>query len=155
MQHAYNALTSSQIGTSWVCVRFYPRSRPEGSTLPKGIVVHENTGHSAMGVVSVGVDPGCGDLRLEVDMPDGGAIGCPVVTPDSSLTMRGITFGPSGGNKITQWRASKPAPITTDDPYGRKQLDLRIGAHYDHLVDREYANVWIMLLHDLSAVPSV
>lgn len=149
MRHPYRGLTPNQIGTAWVCVRFYPLTRPEGDTRPCGPTIHENNGHSLLGDVDVVVNKaGRLDLLLD-DLPAGSAIGFPSYTCDEALARRGVALGPSGGNSLTDIEVSIGAP---SEPYGRKVLDLRIAAHYSKLVYGETANVWLKLEHDLSAV---
>lgn len=149
MRQQYDALDrADSTGVAWACIRFYPKTRPAGDNRPTGPTIHENTGHSLMGVTGVSIDPNNGWLRIEVDMPTGGAIGWIGFTPDEQLSMKGVAFGPSGGNSLTLAQVSIGDP---SEPYGRKALDLRAPAHYAKIAG-EHANVWVKLEHDLSQV---
>lgn len=148
MRHAYHTLSASDIGVTWLCLRFYPKHRDPGDDRPKGPTIHENSTHSlAGGDVEVSITEE-GLLALEIhDLPPGVAIGFLGFTPDESLSVRGVEFGPSGGNRMTRITVSISAP---DEPNGRKVLNLKAPAHYEKIAG-EYSNVWIKAEHDLSA----
>lgn len=97
----------------------------------QGVYLHTNSSHHSVGIKSVGINPDNGYLFIE--RYNGDAIVSVVATPDETLSAKGITFGPSGGGKITYLKL-----------YNRngQLLDLRKQSDYDQVAS-SVSNVWI------------
>ncbi|HEX6686425.1 MAG TPA: hypothetical protein VF062_26875 [Candidatus Limnocylindrales bacterium] len=112
-------------------IRFAPGIvNPDGTFQSGGPYIHVNSGHIAVGAISVHVEAD-GDLAIDLD---GGAISSIQVTPDETLTTRGIWFGPSGAASATVLRCYK---------VGVGKLDLSTQAGWN-AVAGDLSNAWLL-----------
>lgn len=81
------------------CAIRFDRRDPAGRTRPR---VHANSTHYCLGVTEVRAEYPSGDLIIETDSE--GPIIFVSVSPDETLTARGIDCGASGGIRITRIR---------------------------------------------------
>ncbi|HEY6739820.1 MAG TPA: hypothetical protein VI076_13325 [Actinopolymorphaceae bacterium] len=81
------------------CVIRFDERDDAGKTVPR---IHANPSHYCVGVSSIAVNPDNGDL--EVRSATKGPIVSLAVSPDETLTSRGISCGGSGGGGITRIR---------------------------------------------------
>lgn len=100
----------------------------DGTFASGGPYIHVNSGHIAVGVQGVHVEPD-GDVVVDLD---GGAISAILATPDETLTVRGIAGGPSGAAGNTVFRFRKD---------GVGKLNLATQAHWNLIAAAE-ANLW-------------
>lgn len=106
------------------CVIRFDRKDRMGRTLARK---HVNRAHACLGVRSVRIDYRTGELVLTGSR--GGAIVFISVSPDETLTAKGISCGPSGGLAVTRLRCF--------DRQGRK-----VPAYSPRLYSPR-ANLWI------------
>lgn len=106
------------------CVIRFDRRDAAGHTKPR---IHVNEMHYCIGVDRVHADHETGDLVIQG--PPAGPIVFITVSPDETMTQRGIDCGASGGAKLTKIRC-----------YDRDGG--QVPAHSPELYGRE-ANLWI------------
>lgn len=66
----------------------------------KGVYLHTNSTHHSVGIEKVYIDKK--DGSLVVVRSEGGAVVSTVVTPDETLSEKGVTVGLSGGGKVSK-----------------------------------------------------
>jgi hypothetical protein len=66
----------------------------------RGVYLHTNSTHHSVGIEKVYIDKA--DGSLVVVRSKGGAVVSTVVTPDETLSEKGVTVGLSGGGKVSK-----------------------------------------------------
>ena len=129
----------NQTAIRYGCIRItdgtHDTTDPSFITNP-GLYIHNNSGHTSVGVEQVRIDKATGYIR--VDTP-GSLNGVPLVTGDETAAAQGLLFGGSGGNGYVNILCYK---------IGNGTMDLRVQATYD-LVASSGLNLWLAWLSPL------